>query len=133
MSPRTPPTAATQPPSLRVAPGQSLWTCLEPGCRLYATQGEVALRLAPRFHSHMAHRAPLTLLKAGEQFPCTDSHHAIWVELGNTTRGPAEVKVVHGLPQPGLARKAWALLRSAFAGHTKERKGGQPHALQVPQ
>ena len=122
MQPSSQPTALPAPtpsPSLallHIAPGQSLWACLAPGSRVHATQGDVAIRLAPRLLGHALHSPPLALLRAGDHLPWVVEHRqATWVQLGSATQSPAEVRVVEGTPVPGLGQRAWRRLRRAFA------------------
>jgi hypothetical protein len=129
------PAALTAPLIVQIAPGQILWACLAPGSILHTTQGEVAIRSAPRIHGHTMDSHPQAVLKAGTPWQPTEHHQATWVQLGSATRGPAEIKIVESArQQPGWRQKAWRqLLRRIFADRrnaSKNRTPGAWHAAQ---
>ena len=128
------PPAATQPPlTLRMAPGQSLWACLAPGSQLHATEGAVAIRVAPRVQGEVLHSPPTALLRAGDHLAWMEQRQATWVQLGCATHGPAEVAIMEGPPAPGLATTAWNLLRRAVAARAQARTNAAPAGLPTAQ
>ncbi|EER59880.1 hypothetical protein AcdelDRAFT_2550 [Acidovorax delafieldii 2AN] len=129
----SPPAATVPPLTLRMAAGQSLWACLAPGSRLHATQGTVAMRVAPRVQGQVLHSPPVALLRAGDHMVWMEHRQATWVQLGCATHGPAEVVIVEDLSAPGLAATAWNLLRGAVAARAPARTNAAPAGLPTAQ
>ncbi|WP_010463477.1 hypothetical protein [Acidovorax radicis] len=123
------PKATTAPFTVHIASGQILWVCLPPGSVLHTTQGEITILSAPCSYGYAVHSPPRAVLKAGAQLPLPRHDRATWMQLSSTTDGPAEIKIVESMPEAGLRQKAWALLRTIFAGRKKEQPDGAYGAL----
>lgn len=124
MKQHTTPQATTTAATVHITSGQILWVCLPPGSTLHTIRGEATVRSTPSACGHAVHSPPQAILKAGAPWPLPKHDQATWVQLGSATRGPAEVHIVENTPEPGPLRRAWALLRTNFAGHKKEQPDG---------
>lgn len=127
------PAATATPLTLRMAPGRGLWACIAPGSLLHATQGAVAIRVAPRVLGQVLHSPPVALLRAGDHLAWMEYRQATWVQLGCATHGSAEVIITESPPTPGLAITAWNLLRRAAAVRAKAPRDATAAALHTGQ